>query len=751
MPREHLSCAEIAAALGRGREVKLGPDAYNTLCPCHNDAGPSLSIKEKGGKLLFYCHAGCKQSEVLSELTRLGLLPKKGKVWVAKPFAPEGKVPPSDKAHYRLGKSHAHWTYRDYQGRIAGVIHRFNVTKPNGQLGKEIVPLTWCYSDEGDLSWEWRQMCEPRCLYNEHRLGEDKPILIVEGEKTCEKAQLLVGDKYLCLTWPGGAKALRKANWTLLKGRDVTIWPDHDAPGFKAARELAELLIVIGVKSLRRVEFPEHVKFEKEGWDLADELPQDLDPLKLLKNAPTYEPQGDEVIERFNAKFALVLIGGQATILHEYSQDATGRVELRYLSLSGFKEYYGNKVVLVGKQSIPESTYWLKHEARRSYHHIVFEPELEVKGAYNMWRGFSVEPDPTGDWSLLDEHINQNLACGDESLYQWILAWFAHITQHPDKKVGTSLVFRGKQGVGKTIIGKAMGELYRPHYVLVDDPRYVLGQFNAHMATALLLHCDEGFFAGDPRNVGKLKGMVTSDTHRIELKGKDSFEVSNHMRMLITTNQEFAVPAAFEERRFAVLHTGDGRLQDRAFFNAMWRQLSSGGFGGLLYHLQHLDLTTVDPAVIPTTSALQDQKLHSLTGVERFWFERLFYGQILLKVNGVGAWPEFVLIEELYQAYVRRSEDWGERRRVDSPIFGKELRKFWPNNTIEKRRVTVSRLDDEGNRTRSQAWAYMLAPLADHRAIFSQLLGKMQWEEVEGYIGGELTIPGQNGEDVIPF
>ena len=42
-------------------------------CPAHEDRTPSLSVKEREGKLLLYCHAGCDFSEVVDALRSRGL------------------------------------------------------------------------------------------------------------------------------------------------------------------------------------------------------------------------------------------------------------------------------------------------------------------------------------------------------------------------------------------------------------------------------------------------------------------------------------------------------------------------------------------------------------------------------------------------------------------------------------------------------------------------------------------------------
>mgnify|MGYP000856866344 CR=1 FL=1 len=53
--------------------------------------------------------------------------------------------------------------------------------------------------------------------------------------------------------------------------------------------------------------------------------------------------------------------------------------------------------------------------------------------------------------------------------------------------------------------------------------RYLVGQFNAHLASCLFLQADEGFWAGDKQAEGRLKGLITSEYQMIELKGVDHF------------------------------------------------------------------------------------------------------------------------------------------------------------------------------------------------------------------------------------
>src|ERR1035441_4284087 len=61
----------IAAAL-QGRRSGCG---WVARCPAHEDRSPSLSIVERGGKVLVHCHAGCSQEAVIEALRGRGLWP----------------------------------------------------------------------------------------------------------------------------------------------------------------------------------------------------------------------------------------------------------------------------------------------------------------------------------------------------------------------------------------------------------------------------------------------------------------------------------------------------------------------------------------------------------------------------------------------------------------------------------------------------------------------------------------------------
>lgn len=164
---------------------------------------------------------------------------------------------------YKFGTG---WRYRDADGRLLGFIVRYDCLANGLSVDKQVKPFTFCQGPSGVQEWQCKGFPEPRPLYGLDRLAKrsDAPVLVVEGEKTAEAAYAKFPD-FVVVTSPGGANAAGKADWSPLKGRNVTIWPDHDDAGRKYAEAVAGLLE--GAKIVHvPTGFSEH-------WDLADQIP----------------------------------------------------------------------------------------------------------------------------------------------------------------------------------------------------------------------------------------------------------------------------------------------------------------------------------------------------------------------------------------------------------------------------------------------------------------------------------------------
>lgn len=369
-------------------------------------------------------------------------------------------------------------------------------------------------------------------------------------------------------------------------------------------------------------------------------------------------------VDKLNEEYAFIKAG--AFVLQE-TTDEHGRFSTIHLAVNDMHAWFANKTMVVGEKKVPLSKLWMQRASRREYDAVVFCPE-QNPGArwYNLWRGFSVKPAATGQHpsvqAFLDHALN-NVCKGDEKLCRWLLGYFAHLIQRPWEKPLVALVFRGGKGVGKNALVERVGDLLGQHFLVASDDRYLLGNFNSHLESNLFFVLDEASWAGDKRAEGKLKSLITGKHHTIERKGREPYNVANLTRVAIIGNEDWLVPASQDERRFAVFNVGDGRKQDRAFFENMRVGMERGGYAHLLKFFQDFDLAGVDVNCAPQTTGLTEQKMQSLPPVSEWWFECL-YGNHLSGSSFDGAMPPAIPTNRIYEAFTSWYRNRGIRTRL---------------------------------------------------------------------------------------
>ena len=209
-----------------------------------------------------------------------------------------GEVPP--RSYFRFGElpePSRIWVYKTAEGAAVVVAARYDGAAADGTPTKDVRP--WTYGRrvwrgrEGKkrdrTGWHCKAPPSPRPLYGLDRLAArpGAPAVICEGEKAADAAGLLFPD-FVAVTSQGGSKAPGKADWTPLKDRAVTIWPDQDKAGAGYAMTVADLARQAGAASVRVVEVPADWP---QGWDLADDLPAEV-PLGKLRALLDDAPDG---------------------------------------------------------------------------------------------------------------------------------------------------------------------------------------------------------------------------------------------------------------------------------------------------------------------------------------------------------------------------------------------------------------------------------------------------------------------------
>lgn len=249
-------CGDLSGSAGESLKIKLATGEWSDFAT--GEHGSDLTS-------LYAAINGLSMGEAYRRLGGETPQPRRIKGHHVPPAEPKRRVvmpvpnaaADCDCVHPYLGPPSARWTYSNGNGEVLGYVARYD---PEGGR-KQIVP--WTYDGS---AWGMGQWHDPRPLYGLPELSErpDAPVLIVEGEKAADAASKFAGP-YVVITWPGGAAAWHRVDWTQIKGRKVLLWPDADDPGVKAMQQIAAN-IHQQVGEIKMID----VAGLDDGWDAAD-------------------------------------------------------------------------------------------------------------------------------------------------------------------------------------------------------------------------------------------------------------------------------------------------------------------------------------------------------------------------------------------------------------------------------------------------------------------------------------------------
>ena len=159
------------------------------------------------------------------------------------------------------------WGYKNKDGKTWCIVCRH---EKDGK--KDLVPYSYCI----DNKWHaGNPIKKNRPLFNIEKLqNNDLSVLVVEGEK-CASVSV---EGYIVVSWIGGCAQVELSDWSILKDRkSITIWPDNDEPGLRAAKYIQSLLPQAEVLNIDN---------PIKGWDIADAISEKINPIEFINNCP---------------------------------------------------------------------------------------------------------------------------------------------------------------------------------------------------------------------------------------------------------------------------------------------------------------------------------------------------------------------------------------------------------------------------------------------------------------------------------
>jgi hypothetical protein len=334
-------------------------------------------------------------------------------------------------------------------------------------------------------------------------------------------------------------------------------------------------------------------------------------------------------------RYALALVGGKHRVidLHAAKFETMPLDTYKAMTLNRRYPVY-NKAFEKTQRELTLADLWCMFPKRQNFSEgVTFAPPTEghtpyIRAAiqYNIFNGFRFKTDNLGGYPMFREHLFDIVCQRDEERFNFVMMWFADILRNPGRKTGSAMIFRGEEGVGKSLVGEEFAKLLGDRYAIVaSTERHVLGNFNSHLSYALFCQVEEALFAGSNR-FGTLKQLVTGDRMPVELKGVDLFMMPNFTRFLMCSNESWVVPAGADARRWFVTDVGSDKKGDRAYFDAMIAEMNYGGREAWARELMEWP---IDDGVLrnpPDTWEMSKQRLQSFSAPEQFFIDLLAEG-----------------------------------------------------------------------------------------------------------------------------
>ncbi len=428
---------------------------------------------------------------------------------------------------------------------------------------------------------------------------------------------------------------------------------------------------------------------------LKDLISADMNPTKRVRM----------IMECMNKEHAYIIVGGKSYVIHDNGD------EIFLLPKQVFYDKYA-PFTTAGRnpsakaKNVSVAFLWFNHENRRVVIKIVFKPEMAcADDEYNLWKGFAIKQEMElvkayDQCKKFLYHIKEVICGGDDTSYKYLMSWLAHMIQKPWEKPGVAIVMKSGEGTGKNTFTRVLGQIIgNKHYLETSSREVILGQFNAATEGKILINLSEAFWAGDKRLIGALKTLITDIDRSIERKGVDAYMIECFCRVMMSSNENWVIPASADSRRFCALNVSDKHKQDTKYFEALHEEINNGVAEAFYTILKRWEITE-NVRVAPKTKALIEQKRLSFSPVEVFWSEILDDGvfpnaskQFILEQDKIiscpaGDWPSWVHIKPLHGEFL----EFCQRQRLHTSTqdhFSKNILDFIGLSSKERRTKTV--------------------------------------------------------------
>jgi hypothetical protein len=239
--------------------------------------------------------------------------------------------------------------------------------------------------------------------------------------------------------------------------------------------------------------------------------------------------------------------------------------------------------VLIEKKFIIK---WIDDQNKRVSKKMDFIPKNAVNIAsdnfmYNLFGGWNEKILTKYDKDKHDKFMKPFLdlgleLCGGNKIYfDYLLNFFAHMIQYPEKRIPISIIIKGKQGTGKNVFLNAIGNLMDSNnYISSSNPNDFFGEYAEGFYHKILINMNECEGRDTFVFEGKLKSFISEAKIRMNPKFMRPVDINNYARLIIFSNKSTPIPidVKSKDRRYVVFQTTDKYL-DKKYSALYWSRL----------------------------------------------------------------------------------------------------------------------------------------------------------------------------------
>jgi hypothetical protein len=488
-------------------------------------------------------------------------------------FIPDAVITPEDnnswKDFYKIDNG-SYWWYVNSKGEKLFIVYK-QTWYDKGQQKKRFF--------QGSLGSNGRWIRKNLWLKDENfklpllRLNQlletELPILFTEGESATDSAQKLFEDHFVT-TYVCGKSSYQMSDLSVLKGREVKLWADSDNDGkglvaytnfaLHLKEEHGVIAKLVPIPTYDEIQSYNKNKFVKKSWDLADDIPKEINVRELLEKAkePVFEIQenGSDYcdIREYKKKFVYISQGGN-TYWDRTKKRIRKEKEIDNLFLRSKER---------GHFTQGKASEWLQRHNIEYVDQTTFFPnDKEIiyhngNKCINLYRKPYFKPleeNQHYDISWFLRHVDM-ICTGEEDVKQIILDTIASAVQRAEVNRTWALLIYSGQGCGKGALFETIAKLVGRSNSRFVRLNQLVSQFQAFLLKANNIFVREANSknADDSQVQATLKELIVDDSFLVEPKGVDHIDHFCHYNVYLSTNQPNPIRIDSDDRRICYIN-----------------------------------------------------------------------------------------------------------------------------------------------------------------------------------------------------